>query len=115
MSNLHDELPEAVEGGADPNVSDPAPVQGLSAGPAQDRRTVKQEQRRELVRNGSFIVGSVILGFWILCSLFPGLFTRFAEGDFVTTSEGVSVPPGSERTRSVRTSSPGSSTEPATS
>ncbi len=89
--SLHDEIPEAVQGGADPDVPDPAPVLGLQ-GAAQDRRTVRAEQRAELMRSTSFIIGMTILLFWILCSVAPGLITQYGEGDFVTRSDGSSVP-----------------------
>ena len=90
-SYLHDEFPEAIEGGADPNVVNPAPVQGNQA-PAQDRKTVKQEQRRELFTNPSFLIGFVILMFWILCSIVPGLLTKWGENEVVRLDDGSTIP-----------------------
>ncbi len=65
-------VPTAVDGGA----------------PAQDRKSVKAEQRRQLVRDPSFIIGALILLFWILCALFPGLLANFGPGEGVVTSDG---------------------------
>lgn len=90
-SYIHDEFPEAVQGGADPNVVDPEPVMGNVA-PSQDRKTVKAEQRRELFRTPSFLIGAVILGFWVLCAIAPGLMTQWGENEVIRLEDGSTIP-----------------------
>lgn len=70
---------------------DPAPVSGSKA-PAQDRKTVKQEQRRELFGTPSFIIGGVILTFWVLCSIVPSLFTKWGENEVIRLADGSTIP-----------------------
>ncbi len=56
--------------------------------PATDRKSVKAEQRRELFRTPSFIIGCLIAFFWVFCALFPDVIARFTEGESVRNSEG---------------------------
>lgn len=60
--------------------------------PATDRKSIKREQRQELFTTPSFIIGSAIALFWLACAVVPGIFTKWAEGDFVRNSEGASIP-----------------------
>lgn len=41
------------------------------------RKQVRKEQRRLLLRNPSFIIGAIIIGFWVLSGLWPELLDRF--------------------------------------
>jgi peptide/nickel transport system permease protein len=91
-SYLHDEFPEASQGGADPNVVDPEPVTGNPTSPSQDRKTVKAEQRRELFKTPSFIIGAVILLFWVLCAVAPGVFTKWGENEVIRLEDGSTIP-----------------------
>lgn len=91
MTDLHDEVPEAVQGGADPDVADPDPIGIDPSAPAQDRKSVRAEQRAELLRTPSFLIGATITIFWIACAIVPSLFTSYSEGDFVVDGNGVSV------------------------
>jgi len=76
------------------STDNPAAVPNTNApdAPAQDRKTVKQEQLRELLRNPSFIIGATILLFWIACSIAPGLFTNEAENEAVRLADGSTIP-----------------------
>ncbi len=47
------------------------------------RNQIRREQRRVLFRSPAFIVGCLIVGFWILAAVFPSLLTTFGEKDFV--------------------------------
>lgn len=60
--------------------------------PSLDRKSVKNEQRRELMRNGSFLVGSFIVAFFVFCAIFPGALARYPELDPVRNAEGQVVP-----------------------
>ena len=71
---------------------EPPAVPTETEAPRQDRRTVRQEQRRQLIRNPSFLIGTVILAFWVLCALAPNLITTYDEGDFAVAADGSSVP-----------------------
>lgn len=54
-----------------------------TAQPAQDRKTVKREQRRELFTTPTFLIGFFIVAFWVLSALAPGLLTTLGPSDFV--------------------------------
>lgn len=41
------------------------------------RKQVRREQRRLLFRSPSFIIGAIIIGFWVLSGLWPELLDRF--------------------------------------
>ncbi|NNF56568.1 MAG: ABC transporter permease [Acidimicrobiales bacterium] len=56
--------------------------------PAQDRKSVKAEQRRQLVRDPSFIIGALVLLFWILCALLPALLANYGPDEAVVTADG---------------------------
>lgn len=64
----------------------------ISSAPKSDRKTVKAEQRRELFGSPSFIIGAVILLFWILCSIAPGLFTKWGETEVIRLDDGSTIP-----------------------
>ncbi len=57
------------------------------------RKQVRKEQRRLLFRSPSFIIGTIIIGFWVLSGLWPELLDRF---DPKASVPGVSprTPPG---------------------
>ncbi len=71
----------------DPDDLEPDAVP-MATAPAQDRKTVRQEQRKELFRDPSFLIGSFVLGFWVLCSIAPGLLARQGENDPVILDDG---------------------------
>ncbi|MDH3682696.1 MAG: hypothetical protein OEV40_22415, partial [Acidimicrobiia bacterium] len=52
------------------------------------RKQIRAEQRRVLFRSPAFIVGVIIVGFWLFSSLFPGILTTWDPKDFVTDSDG---------------------------
>ena len=60
----------------------------MAEAPAQDRKTVRQEQRRELLRDPAFVFGALVLLFWVICAIFPGLFDRYGPNDPVTSPDG---------------------------
>ncbi len=76
----------------DATPSESSEPQIISDAPAQDRKTVKQEQRRELFGSPSFIIGGVILSFWVLCSIAPGLFTKWSENEVIRLADGSTIP-----------------------
>ncbi|NNE95043.1 MAG: ABC transporter permease [Acidimicrobiales bacterium] len=60
----------------------------MATAPAQDRQTVRKEQRRQLLRDPSFIIGFSIVLLWILCAVFPGLLTTRSPDVGVTLADG---------------------------
>ncbi|MGB5759159.1 MAG: ABC transporter permease [Acidimicrobiales bacterium] len=70
----------------------PPEIPAATVTPRSDRKAVRAEQRRQLFRTPSFIIGIIISGFWILCAIAPGLFTKWGENDFVTNAAGASIP-----------------------
>ena len=54
-----------------------------SAPQAATRQQVRREQFKVLVRSPGFIIGCIIVGFWIVSAVFPGLLTTWGPKDFV--------------------------------
>ncbi|MGI9609939.1 MAG: ABC transporter permease [Acidimicrobiia bacterium] len=83
-----DNIP-GLDHGVDPAIDvvelDAVPV---ADAPAQDRRTVRAEQRRELMRDPAFIIGMVIVLFWIFCAIAPGVLANYGPDDSVITADG---------------------------
>jgi peptide/nickel transport system permease protein len=57
------------------------------------RREARSELLRELVRRPSFIVGAVILLFWIVCAIFPSLIT--SQDPYAQNLLNINQPPSS--------------------
>ena len=55
----------------------------LAGQPTGTRKQIQREQRRMLLRSPGFIVGFVIVAFWVLSATFPGLLTTYGPKDFV--------------------------------
>jgi len=58
---------------------------------ADTRRQVRREQRRLLLTSPGFLVGTVIITFWILTALFPELFATWGPKETVVNSAGESL------------------------
>jgi peptide/nickel transport system permease protein len=72
-----------------------AAAKAEEAGPeAATRKQVRKEQRRVLFRSPGFIIGLVIIGFWILAAVWPSLLSSIGPKDFVDVPPRTS--PGSE-------------------
>ncbi len=65
---------------ASPDQSAEAPVS--TAGKAE-RGQIRREQRKVLLTSPAFIIGSLIVGFWLLAAAFPTLLTTFGPKEFV--------------------------------
>lgn len=61
-------------------VSEPELVP-VSTAPALDRKSVRAEQRRELLRTPSFLIGMFIVLLWLACGIAPNVFARYSELD----------------------------------
>jgi peptide/nickel transport system permease protein len=55
----------------------------LESGVVTTRRQIRKEQRQVLFRSPGFIIGVIIVGFWILSAIVPGLLTDLGPKDFV--------------------------------
>ncbi len=53
----------------------------MSTAPALDRKSVRAEQRRELFRTPSFLIGLFIVLLWLACGILPEVFARYPELD----------------------------------
>ncbi len=73
-----------VAGSAEP---DAPPLEA----PGATRKQIRKEQRRVLFRSPGFIIGVVIVGFWIFSSFFPGVLTEWGPKEFVTNDAGESL------------------------
>jgi len=47
------------------------------------RKQIQREQFRMLLRSPGFVIGVIIVGFWVLSAVFPGLLTTYGPKDFV--------------------------------
>ncbi len=68
-----------------------APAPAEEAIPAATRRQVRREQLQVLVRSPGFIVGTVILVFWVVAAIAPSLLTSWGPKETVTDANGLSV------------------------
>jgi peptide/nickel transport system permease protein len=62
--------------------------------PGEGKKQIRKEQLRVLYTSPGFIVGVLIVGFWIVASVLPGLLTSFDPKEFVEA--GPRVKPSSE-------------------
>lgn len=58
------------------------------------RKQIRKEQRKVLFTSPGFIIGVIIVGFWVLSAIVPGLLTSYGPKDFVD-SVPARTPPGS--------------------
>jgi peptide/nickel transport system permease protein len=47
------------------------------------RKQIRKEQRRVLFTSPGFIIGVIIVGFWVISAIVPGLLTSYGPKDFV--------------------------------
>lgn len=50
--------------------------------PLVERRRIRAERRALLLKSPAFVVGSLIVLFWVVCALVPGWFTSYGPTDF---------------------------------
>ncbi|NNE11993.1 MAG: ABC transporter permease [Ilumatobacter sp.] len=63
------------------------PVTADEAGPkAATKQQIRKEQRRVLFTSPGFVIGVVIVGFWVISAIFPSLLTNFGPKDFVDSA-----------------------------
>lgn len=57
--------------------ADPSSVGGIGAPEPEisNRKKLAAERRAQLLRSPGFVFGIIIVGFWLICGLFPGLIT----------------------------------------
>jgi len=82
--------PEELDPMADSS-DDATEAQGaieVTAAAAATRSQVRREQRRLLLRSPAFIIGSLIVGFWILASFFPDLLSSWGPKESVVDNAG---------------------------
>ena len=65
-----------------PDTSETVEVEEVVA----DRKQIRREQRKVLLSSPGFIIGVIIVGFWVLSALFPGLLTTWGPKDFVDSA-----------------------------
>lgn len=83
-SDVSPELPDEPErSSSTPSHAQP-PAEEINTSLAQ----VKKEQRRLLFRSPSFILGALILSFWVIAAIVPGLLSNFDPGESVRNAEG---------------------------
>lgn len=63
--------------------------------PVAERKKIKAERRALLLKSPAFIAGSLILAFWALCAIAPGLLTTYGPTDF-NAAAGPQSSPGSD-------------------
>jgi peptide/nickel transport system permease protein len=61
---------------------------------ASTRKQVRREQFRMLLRSPGFVVGVIIVGFWVLSAVFPGVLTGYGPKEFVESVPARTSPGG---------------------
>lgn len=75
--------PEDIDAGT------PVPTAPTAAKPSTATRSqVRREQRALLFKSPAFIIGSLIVGFWLLASLFPDLLAQWDPKESVVSDAG---------------------------
>ncbi|MGI9600714.1 MAG: ABC transporter permease [Acidimicrobiales bacterium] len=64
----------------------------LGSDSKSERKRIRAERRRLLLRSPSFIIGSVIALFWLVCALVPGIFTKWGPNEVVRLADGSTIP-----------------------
>ena len=85
MSNLEGipDTQDVTAGGSGPevvSVENPADDQAGTL----TRKTIRREQRMVLFKSPGFIIGVLIVGFWVLSAIWPSLLTQYGPKDFLT-------------------------------
>ena len=84
-----------LESGSDALQGDnapPPPHDDAVGSAAAERKKIRAERRKLLLTSPAFVAGSLILGFWILCALLPGLFTEWGPNEVVRLADGSTIP-----------------------
>lgn len=63
-----------------------------SASAAAERKQVRKERRQLLFKTPSFVVGAGILGFWVIASIIPSVFTKWGQNEVVRLGDGSTIP-----------------------
>jgi peptide/nickel transport system permease protein len=59
---------------------------------AAERRAIRAERRKLLLTSPAFVIGSLIVAFWILCAIAPGMFTQWGPNEVVRLADGSTIP-----------------------
>jgi len=85
MSNLEGipDTQDVTAGGSGPEIVSAESPADDQAG-TLTRKTIRREQRMVLLKSPGFIIGALIVGFWILSAIVPGLLTQYGPKEFLT-------------------------------
>lgn len=80
----HDEIMNAAGMPADSPDSPPEPVLVDTKAAVATTKQIRKEQMRVLFRSPGFLIGVLIVGFWVFSALFPGVLTTYGPKEFRT-------------------------------
>ena len=83
----------AIDDTADAALPDPDPSADDESVQSATLKQVRKEQRRLLFRSPGFIVGVLIVGFWVLAAVWPSLLSSIGPDTFYVSDEGARVSP----------------------
>lgn len=86
MTTPHDDLNVATDD-VDPQTAESAETEAGGVA-AATRAQVRKEQRRVLFRSPGFIIGALIVGFWVVSAIFPDLIAQWGPKDTVRNDAG---------------------------
>ncbi len=98
---MHHREPESVHNSKGAPVSDAAIPPVAEAvpkavepriDPHAERRRIRAEQRALLFKSPAFIAGVVIVAFWLLCAIVPGLLAQWGPNEVVRLADGSTIP-----------------------
>lgn len=98
MSDIGDLEHAATAHAEDPNEELPSDAVPKAAepkfDPSEERKKIRAEKRSLLLKSPAFVLGSLIVAFWLLCAIAPGLLTSYGPTDFNVVAGAQSSPSG---------------------
>lgn len=98
MSDIGDLEHAATSHAEDPNEELPSDAVPKAVepkfDPSEERKKIRAEKRSLLLKSPAFVMGSLIVAFWLLCAIAPGLLTTYGPTDFNVAAGAQSSPSG---------------------
>jgi peptide/nickel transport system permease protein len=68
------------------------PEELATASAEDERKKIRAERRKLLLTSPGFVIGCLIVLFWVLCAIVPSLFTQWGPTEVVRLADGTTIP-----------------------